>query len=262
MNRTSEFPANAALAVQAVGLTKRFGGFTAVSAVTLSIPAGTVLGLLGPNGAGKTTLIRMLCGLTTPTSGSGHVLGMDIARQPYDLRRRLGYMSQRFSLYDDLTAEENLTFYGRLYGLGRSRLHERRTELLAWAGLAEKRRQRTGELATGWRQRLAFACATIHQPDLVFLDEPTSGVDPLARRNFWAMIYDLAAGGTTLVVTTHALEEAEFCDRLALMSEGQLVAGGPLADLRAEWAAKLNQPVAEVTLAQVFAAATAYGRPS
>lgn len=223
------------VAVETHELSRRFGDFTAVDSVTFEVAAGTVLGLIGPNGAGKTTLIRMLCGLLPPSSGSARVLGFDAVRQSQALRARIGYMSQRFSLYDDLTVEENLLFYGRLYGLKHRELRQRKERLLEWSQLADHRRRITHSLPTGWRQRLAFACATVHEPELLFLDEPTSGMDPLSRRRFWSMIYDLAAEGRTVIVTTHAMEEAEYCDLVALMNNGKLAALGTPRELVERW---------------------------
>lgn len=244
-------------AVEVRCLSRRFGDFTAVDNVTLNTPKGCVLGLLGPNGAGKTTLIRMLCGLLHPTGGSATVLGYDVAKQAYDLRAHIGYMSQRFSLYDDLTVEENLQFYGRLYGLSAAAVRTRSATLLEWAHLSDQRRNRTVALAMGWRQRLAFACATIHEPDLVFLDEPTSGVDPVSRRRFWSMIYELAQKGCTIIATTHAIEEAEYCDLVAFMSGGRLAAIGTPVELVSKWGADAN-----ATLTDVFAKVTSAREPA
>lgn len=223
-------------AIETQGLTRRFGDFTAVDGVTMEVPAGTILGLLGPNGAGKTTLIRLLLGLLAPTAGRGRVLGYDVVREGEAIRERCGYMSQRFTLYHDLTPDENLDFYGRLYGLRGRALASRKEELLAWAGLRPYRHARAGALGGGLRQRLAFACAVLHCPPLLFLDEPTSGVDPASRRQFWDLIYDLADGGTTVLVTTHFLDEAEHCDLLGIMLGGRLAAFGTPAELRAAYA--------------------------
>jgi ABC-2 type transport system ATP-binding protein len=223
-------------AIETCDLTRRFGDFTAVDRVSLQVPAGAVMGLLGPNGAGKTTLIRMLLGLLAPSSGSGRVLGCDLIRDAESIRQRAGYMSQRFSLYNDLTALENLRFYGRVYGLRGDELAGRVEELLTWSGLAAQRKTLAGELGGGLRQRLAFACAILHRPSLLLLDEPTSGVDPVSRRMFWDLIYDLSDRGTTVLVTTHYMEEAEYCDRLAMILSGRLVAVGTPAELRAEYA--------------------------
>ncbi|MFA5786270.1 MAG: ABC transporter ATP-binding protein [Actinomycetota bacterium] len=220
-------------AVHSQHLTRRFGPFAAVDAVDLSIPAGSVCGLLGPNGAGKTTLIRLLLGLLAPSEGSAQVLGFDCVRDTEEIRRRTGYMSQRFSLYNDLDAQENLLFYGRVYGLRGKALDERVEELLTWSDLAADRRRLAGALGGARRQRLAFACAVLHRPPLLLLDEPTSGTDPFARRRFWEMIYDLAAEETTVLVTTHNMDEAEQCDRLAMLLDGRLVAEGTPAEIAA-----------------------------
>lgn len=222
-------------AIETRGLTRRFGSFTAVDQVTMQVGHGAVMGLLGPNGAGKTTLIRLLLGLLAPSAGEGWVLGHDLGREAEAIRRRAGYMSQRFSLYNDLTVAENLTFYGRVYGLGSMELTARREELLAWAGLADWQHRLAGELSGGLRQRLAFACAILHRPTLLLLDEPTSGVDAVSRRKFWDLIYGLADQGTTVLVTTHYMDEAEYCDRLGMILAGRLVALGTPAELRREY---------------------------
>lgn len=213
-------------------LTRRFGAFTAVDQVTLSVAEGEVFGFLGSNGAGKSTAIRMLCGLLTPTSGTGTVLGFDVARQPEEVKRRIGYMSQRFSLYDDLTVRENLDFFAGIYGLTGARLKQRRDYALDMAGLLDKQDLLTGALPGGWKQRLALGCAVLHEPRVVFLDEPTGGVDPLSRRRFWALIDDLAHSGVTVLVTTHYLDEAEYCNRLSLMHAGRVIALGTPDELR------------------------------
>jgi len=223
-------------AIETRDLTRHFGQFTAVDSVSLVVPEGCVMGLLGANGAGKTTLIRMLLGSLAPTGGSGRVLGHDLLTDAESIRQKVGYMSQRFSLYHDLTVEENLIFYGKVYGLKGIGLSARKDELLAWAGLGEQRKLVTGELGGGLRQRLAFACAILHRPSLLLLDEATSGVDPVSRRKFWDLIYGLSDGGTTVLVTTHYMDEAEHCDRLAMMNAGKLVAMGTPADLRAQYA--------------------------
>lgn len=211
-------------AIRTDGLTKRFGHFTAVDGVSMTVPKGIVFGLLGPNGAGKTTLIRMLTGVLAPDGGTGEVMGLDIVRQAAQIRQQIGYVSQRFSLYNDLTAEENLNFYGGVYGLERATLAQRREELLTWIGLSDRRKELAAHLSGGWRQRLAFACAMVHKPPLLLLDEPTSGMDPISRRRFWKLLYDLAAGGTTVLVTTHYMDEAEHCDLLGLVLGGKLIA--------------------------------------
>jgi ABC-2 type transport system ATP-binding protein len=215
-------------------LTKRFDSFTAVDAVSLSVPKGQIFGFLGPNGAGKSTTIRMLCGILEPTSGSGSVAGFDIATQPERIKENIGYMSQRFSLYEDLTVEENIAFYGGIYRIPAQRLKERAEWVIRMAGLTERRHSKAGELSGGWRQRLALGCAILHEPAIVFLDEPTSGVDPLSRRTFWELIRSMAADGVTVFVTTHYMDEAEFCDRLALIYHGELVAVGTPQELKQE----------------------------
>ncbi len=218
-------------AIRIEALHRRFGDLVAVERLDLEIPAGQIFGLLGANGSGKTTTIRMLTGLLAPTSGRAWVAGIDVVAEPEAVRRRLGYMSQRFGLYDDLTVEENLRFYAGLYGLvgepGRARVEE----LIAGLGFTERRRQLAGTLSGGWKQRLSLACATAHRPAVLFLDEPTAGVDPAARRHFWEVIRGLAAGGTTIVVTTHYMDEAERCERLAMLWRGRLVAVGTPAEI-------------------------------
>jgi ABC-2 type transport system ATP-binding protein len=211
-------------AVAVNGLTRRFGSFTAVDQVTFEVRRGEVFGFLGPNGAGKTTTIKMLAGLLLPTSGGGTVAGHDIMTETEAIKRSIGYMSQLFSLYGDLTVEENITFFSGLYDVAPARRPERRDWVLAMAGLEHQRRRLTRELSLGWKQRLALGCAVLHEPPILFLDEPTSGVDPISRRNFWDLIYVLAERGTTVFVSTHYMEEAEYCNRLALMNRGRLVA--------------------------------------
>ena len=214
------------------GLTRRFGSFTAANDVTFDVPAGQIFGFLGPNGAGKSTTIRMLCGLLKPSSGTGTVAGYDVNREPERIKQHIGYMSQKFSLYEDLTVEENITFYGGIYGLGGDRLHDRREWAVAMAGLQEYRHRPAALLSGGWRQRLALACAVLHEPPVVFLDEPTSGVDPLSRRRFWDLIYAMAGAGVTVFVTTHYMEEAEYCDRLALIYRANVIALGTPSELK------------------------------
>src|SRR5438876_2617420 len=224
---------DASKAVQAHDLTRRFGQFVAVDRLTLEVPTGSVFGFLGPNGSGKSTTIRMLCGLLAPSGGSAVVGGFDVERQPEELRAHLGYMSQRFSLYDDLTVGENLEFFGGVYGLAGHRLQERRDAVLAAVGMTGQEEQMTGALSFGWKQRLALASALLHEPPLIFLDEPTSGVDPASRRRFWEVIDDLSAAGVTTFVTTHAMDEAERCDGLAFIYRSRLIAQGSPKDLRA-----------------------------
>ncbi|MCL4535171.1 MAG: ABC transporter ATP-binding protein [Bacteroidetes bacterium] len=221
------------LAVEAESLTKRFGDFVAVDRVDLRIGRGEVYGFLGPNGSGKTTTIRMLCGLLVPTSGRARVLGFDVARQPERIKERIGYMSQRFALYEDLSVWENLTFYAGVYGVERSRWETALGGVVEMAGLRGRERELAANLSGGWKQRLAFGCATVHHPPILFLDEPTGGVDPVSRREFWDMIYCLAEEGITVFVTTHYMDEAEHCYRLGLMHQGRLVAEGRPAELKA-----------------------------
>jgi ABC-type multidrug transport system ATPase subunit len=240
-------------AVTARDLTCRFDSFTAVDAVSLGIRQGEIYGLLGPNGAGKTTLIRMLCGLLRPSGGSARVAGLDVAGKAREIKGRIGYMSQRFSLYRDIGVAENLRLYGGLYGLDRERLKARGPELLERLELADYAERRTGSLPLGFRQRLALACALLHEPDVLFLDEPTSGVDPLMRRQFWDLVHGLAASGVTVLVSTHYMDEAEHCHRLGLMQQGRLIAEGSPAELKRK-AEELAGPVASV-FAQDFAEA-------
>ena len=219
-------------AVQAADLTKRFGDFTAVDRVSFTIGRGEIFGFLGPNGAGKTTTIRMLLGLLKPTSGEATVLGFDIVRQTSEIKKRIGYMSQRFSLYDDLTVEENLNFYGRTYGVRGKRLRARKAFVLQMAGLEGRERELTRNLSGGWKQRLALGTAIIHEPEMLFLDEPTAGVDPISRRAFWDLLYELAEEGTTIMVTTHYMDEAEHCQSLAFIQHGRIVALGSPVEIK------------------------------
>jgi ABC-2 type transport system ATP-binding protein len=215
-------------------LTKDFDGFRAVDRVSFEVGQGEVVGYLGPNGSGKTTTMRMLLGLLLPTSGTASVLGLDIERDAERIRPQVGYMSQKFALYEDLTVAENLRFYGGAYGLGRAELVRRMDEVLELAELGERRGERASDLAGGWRQRLALAISLIHEPRLAFLDEPTAGVDPEARRAFWDIIYTLAEQGTSALVSTHYMDEAEHCARLAIMNEGRILAMGTPSALKRE----------------------------
>ena len=230
--------------IEVDNLVKRFGLFTSVDHLSMTVRKGEVFGLLGSNGAGKTTAIRMLCGLLAPTSGSARVLGIDVARDPEALKRRIGYMTQRFSLYDDLTVIQNLRFFGGVYGLTGARMRERERWAVVTAGLEGKEDLITGSLPGGWKQRLALACAVLHEPQVVFLDEPTGGVDPVSRRRFWTLIDQMAAAGITLIVTTHYLDEAERCDRIALMHAGRLVAHGTVSELKEVFAGRVMLEVA------------------
>jgi ABC-2 type transport system ATP-binding protein len=222
-------------AIEAVGLTRTFGSFTAVDALDFTVARGEIFGFLGANGAGKTTAIRMLTGLLAPSGGRARVAGHDVAREPEAVKRRIGYMSQRFALYADLTVAENIRLYGGIYGLSRRRIREKTGELLARLDLAHAREVRVERLPLGWRQKLAFSVALLHQPEIVFLDEPTGGVDPITRRQFWDLIYEAAAAGITAFVTTHYMDEAEYCDRVSIMVDGRIVALGTPGALAAEY---------------------------
>ncbi len=216
-------------------LTKKFGDFTAVNHVSFTVQPGEVLGYLGPNGSGKTTTIRMLCGLMTPTEGTARILGIDVTKSPEAVKPHIGYMSQKFALYDDLTVIENLQFYAGVYDVPEADEPKRLEEILHMAGLEGRAKAFTRELSGGWRQRLALGCALIHRPPLLFLDEPTSGVDPVARREFWDLIYQLASEGTTIFITTHYMDEAEHCNRAAFMYRGRLLAIDTPARLKAQY---------------------------
>jgi drug efflux transport system ATP-binding protein len=218
-------------AVETRELTRRFGALTAVDRLNLQIAQGEVFGLLGPNGSGKTTTIRMLCGLLDPSAGTATVAGIDVTVAPEQIKLRIGYMSQKFGLYEDLTVAENLDFYGGIYGLRDAARAARVSEVIAFLGLDRRLEQLVGQLSGGWKQRLALGCALLHRPAVLFLDEPTAGVDPAARRDFWRTIRDLAAAGTTVLVTTHYMDEAERCGRLAMMSDGRLIALGTPAEV-------------------------------
>ncbi len=220
------------LAIEVHDLTRRFGAFVAVDGVSFDVRRGEVFGFLGSNGAGKSTTIRMLCGLLQPTSGTARVGGVDVTRDPEGVKRRLGYMSQRFSLYERLTVDQNIRFFAGIYGIDRREFDDRRRFVVEMAGLAGREQLLARDLAGGWRQRLALGCAILHRPPIVLLDEPTGGVDPLSRRRFWALIERLSAEGTTVLVTTHYLDEAEHCHRLAIMHAGRLAALGTTAGLK------------------------------
>jgi ABC-2 type transport system ATP-binding protein len=232
-------------AVQVTSLTRKFGDFTAVDGVTFSVEEGQIFGFLGPNGAGKTTTIRMLIGLLPPTSGEGWVAGLDIRSQAEEIRHHIGYMSQKFSLYTDLTVDENIALFGGLYEVTGDRFQARREWVLEMANLTDKGDRLTSDLPLGWKQRLALGCAVLHEPSILFLDEPTSGVDPLARRQFWDLINELAQGGTTILVSTHYMEEAEYCNRLVLMNRGKVIALDDPAGLRA----RMTDPLLEIRTA-------------
>jgi ABC-2 type transport system ATP-binding protein len=224
-------PAGGEVVVRTTDLRKVFGSLIAVDGLDLEVHRGEVFGLLGPNGSGKTTTIRMLCGLLEPTAGQATVAGIDVVEDPEGVRRRIGYMSQRYGLYDDLTVRENIRFYASMYGLRGARREARSQALLDDLGLRPRKDQMAGTLSGGWKQRLALACATAHEPDMLFLDEPTAGVDPASRRMFWNWIYELAKAGTTILVTTHYMDEAERCQRLAFLSRGHLIALGTVAEV-------------------------------
>jgi ABC-2 type transport system ATP-binding protein len=224
-------------------LTRVFGKFTAVDHVTFDVRRGEIFGFLGANGAGKSTTIRMLCGLLGPTSGMATVGGFDIGREPDRVKERIGYMSQKFSLYEDLTVDENISFFGGVYGLSRDRVREKMPWVLEMAGLWGRERSLTRELSVGWKQRLALGCAILHEPEIVFLDEPTGGVDPVSRRNFWELINRLSGGGVTVFVTTHYLDEAEYCNDIRLIHAGRLVAGGSPREMKRTY---IRNPILEV----------------
>jgi len=214
---------NISYAIEVEQLTKNFGSFTAVDHISFQIPKGKIFGFLGPNGSGKSTTIRMLCGVLTPTSGSGHVMGLDIVKDTERIRQNLGYMSQRFSLYEDLTVEENLDFYGGIYGLGKETVSERKKDLILMANLEGKEKSLAGSLSGGWKQRLALGCALIHKPEFLVLDEPTAGVDPVSRRIFWEIIHELSSQGITILVSTHYMDEAESCDITGFIFNGRIM---------------------------------------
>ena len=215
-------------------LEKRFGTFRAVAGVSFNVTRGEIFGFLGPNGAGKSTTIRMLCGLLAPSGGSARVTGLDVATQSEEIKRHIGYMSQKFSLYDELTVEENIDFYSGIYRLPRAKKPERKAWVLEMAGLTSHRKTRASELSGGWKQRLALGCAVLHEPPILFLDEPTSGVDPISRRQFWDLIYQLAGRGVTVFVTTHYMEESEYCDRLGVIYRCELIALGTPRQLKTQ----------------------------
>lgn len=210
--------------IQVEGLTKMFGDFTAVNAITFDVEQGEIFGFLGANGAGKTTAMKMLIGISKPTSGAAKVAGFDVFANAEDVKKNIGYMSQKFALYDDLTVKENITFFGGIYGLSRPRIKEKSKELIEELGLHDVSNQLVGSLPLGWKQKISFSVALLHDPKIVFLDEPTGGVDPITRRQFWEMIYKAAHQGTTIFVTTHYMDEAEYCDRVSIMVNGKIEA--------------------------------------
>jgi ABC-2 type transport system ATP-binding protein len=234
-------------AVTVRDLGRRFGSFVAVNRISFEVKRGEIFGFLGPNGAGKSTTIRMLCGILAPTSGSGTVAGYDVRTEAEKIKAHIGYMSQKFSLYEDLTVEENIDFYSGIYRLPAEKKRARKEWVIEMAGLREHRHSRTSVLSGGWKQRLALGCAILHEPPVIFLDEPTSGVDPISRRQFWDLIYELAGRGVTVFVTTHYMDEAEYCDRIGLIYRGELVALGTPAALKTEF---MRDDVLEVLCAR------------
>jgi ABC-2 type transport system ATP-binding protein len=225
-------------AITANNLTKKFGNFTAVDSITFNVKRGEVFGFLGANGAGKTTAIKMLIGLSKPTSGEASVASLDLMTQSEQIKERIGYMSQKFSLYEDLSIRQNINFYGGIYGLSRKEIKAKTAAILAELQLEDKADDKVGGLPLGWKQRLSFSVANVHDPDVVFLDEPTGGVDPATRRQFWEMIYAAANGGRTIFVTTHYMDEAEYCDRISIMVAGKIAAIGTPGELKEQFAAK------------------------
>ena len=235
------------LAIDVRGLTRRFGAFVAVDNLSFSVKQGEIFGFLGANGAGKSTTIRMLCGLLKPTGGTAIVGGIDVSNDPEGVKRRIGYMSQKFSLYELLTVDQNIRFFGGIYGLSNDRLESRRRFVLEMAGLQGRENTLTRDLPGGWRQRLALGCAILHEPKIVFLDEPTGGVDPLSRRRFWDLIGDLSREGVTVLVTTHYLDEAEHCHRIAIIHAGKMAALGTTTELKQVFS---TRPIIEIQASQ------------
>lgn len=250
-------PLTTTAAIDVRGLSRHFGDFKAVDNLSFSVAPGEIFGFLGANGAGKSTTIRMLCGLLRPTSGTALVGGIDVAADPEGVKRRIGYMSQRFSLYELLTVDQNIEFFGGIYGLSGERYTERRQFVIDMAGLGGREDTLTRDLPGGWRQRLALGCAILHEPPIVFLDEPTGGVDPLSRRQFWELIDRMSQSGTTVLVTTHYLDEAEHCHRIAIIQAGALAALGTATELKAVFA---DRPIVEVHASQPVAAMEALDR--
>lgn len=238
-------------AIEVENLTKRFGTFTAVDHINFEVKEGEIFGFLGANGAGKSTAIRMLCALLTSTEGTARVGGYDINKQPLKVRERIGYMSQKFSLYEDITVEENIDFFGKVYGLTDSELDERKQWVLDIANLHGREKSITRTLSGGWKQRLALGCAVLHRPRIVFLDEPTSGVDPVMRRRFWELINEMSAEGVTVIVTTHFLEEAEYCNDIILINAGKIIATGSPKELKDNY---IRHPILEVQCSNVIQA--------
>jgi len=239
------------IAVRVTKLRRTFGDFVAVDDIDLAVQRGEIFGFLGPNGAGKSTTIRMLCGLLIPTGGAGTVGGFDINKESESIKQIIGYMSQKFSLYDDLTVEENINFFGGIYNVPREKKATQKEWVLGMAGLTEERKTLTRTLAKGFKQRLALGCAILHEPSIIFLDEPTSGVDPISRRNFWNLIGEMSAAGKTIFVTTHYMDEADYCDRLALIYRGKIIAEGTPTELRKKY---MTRHVLEVAVDNVVEA--------
>lgn len=240
-------------AIEVYNLSKTFGTFKAVDRITFNVEKGMIYGFLGPNGSGKSTTIRMLCGIMVPTSGEGRVAGFDIKTEGEKIKAHIGYMSQRFSLYEDLTVAENIAFFSGIYNVARAKLEERKRWVIEMAGLQEYVNVRTSALSSGWKQRLALGCAIIHEPPLLFLDEPTAGVDPISRRRFWNLIYDLSSKGVTVFVTTHYMDEAEYFDRMSFIYQGHLIADGTPDELKDNLKRETSK---EVTLEDVFISLT------
>ncbi len=229
--------------IESEELTKKFGTFTAVDNITFQVSRGEIFGFLGANGAGKSTAIRMFCGLLKPTNGKAHVAGYDVFTESEKIKKNIGYMSQRFSLYEDLTPVENIKFYGGIYGLSKQQIRKRTESLIEQLDLQKVQNTLVGSLPLGWKQKLAFSVALVHDPDIVFLDEPTGGVDPVTRREFWEMIYEAAKTGTTVFVTTHYMDEAEYCDRISIMVDGRIEALGTPAELKTQYDAVTMEDV-------------------
>ena len=236
------------ISVKVEGLTRKFGDFVAVDNINLSIKKGEIFGFLGPNGAGKSTTIKMLCGLLLPTSGNGFVGGYDVMKESEEIKKHIGYMSQRFSLYDYLKVEENINFFSGIYGVSDEKKDERMERVLEMAGINDRSDALTRTLPGGFKQRLALGCAILHEPPILFLDEPTSGVDPISRRNFWSLIYEMSQAGTTVFVTTHYMDEADYCDRLALIYRGKIIAEGTPDELKQEY---MKRDVLEIEVDKV-----------
>ncbi|HET7152355.1 MAG TPA: ABC transporter ATP-binding protein [Candidatus Kapabacteria bacterium] len=240
-------------AIQVKNLTKKFGDFTAVNSVSFDVPEGEIFGFLGANGAGKSTTIRMLCGLLEPTSGEAKVGGFDVLTESEQVKRNIGYMSQKFSLYNDISVEENLNFFGGVYGLSKEKLKERKKYVLEISHLVGQEKRLTGALPGGIKQRLALGCAIIHEPKIIFLDEPTGGVDPVMRKEFWDLINELSEGGTTILVTTHYLDEAEYCNEIILINAGELIARGTPSEMKTNY---IKNTILEIECSDVSTAMT------